>query len=89
MWHYPMAQSWRCSNNRRLITKQTELLDLIWEQTGIYHEPLKPKDFRANLQSLEKILVKITACRHTNRRQIKRRVINIMLMVHVQKKNTD
>jgi hypothetical protein len=48
------------ASNRRLITKQTELLDLIWEQTGIYHEPLKPKDFRAKLTEFRKNSTKIT-----------------------------
>ena len=48
------------ANHRRLITKQTELLDLIWEQTGIYHEPLKPKDFRAKLTELRKGSTKIS-----------------------------
>ena len=47
------------ANHRRLITKQTELLDLIWEQTGIYHEPLKPKDFRAKLTEIRKNSTKI------------------------------
>ncbi len=48
------------ATNRRFITKQTELLDLIWEQTGIYHEPLKPKDFRAKLTELRKGSTKIS-----------------------------
>ena len=48
------------ATHRRFITKQTELLDLIWEQTGIYHEPLKPKDFRAKLTELRKSSTKIT-----------------------------
>ena len=35
--------------NTKLMTTQKELLNLIWEQTGIYFEPLKPKDYRAKL----------------------------------------
>ena len=42
------------------MTQQKDLLDLIWEQTGIYHEPLKPKDFRATLTLLRKNCQKIT-----------------------------
>ncbi len=34
--------------------------NLIWEQTGIYHEPLKPKDFRAKLTELRKGSTKIS-----------------------------
>ena len=42
------------ATNRKMMTQQKDLLDLIWEQTGIYHEPLKPKDFRAMLTLLMK-----------------------------------
>tara|TARA_R100001129_G_scaffold15803_2_gene10365 strand:- start:1571 stop:3139 length:1569 start_codon:yes stop_codon:yes gene_type:complete len=46
--------------NRKMMTQQKDLLDLIWEQTGIYHEPLKPKDFRATLTLLRKNCQTIT-----------------------------
>ena len=48
------------ATNRKMMTQQKDLLDLIWEQTGIYHEPLKPKDFRATLTLLRKNCQKIT-----------------------------
>ena len=35
--------------NTKLMTTQKEVLNLIWEQTGVYFEPLKPKDYRAKL----------------------------------------
>ena len=46
--------------NRKMMTHQKDLLDLIWEQTGVYHEPLKPKDFRATLTLFGKNCQKIT-----------------------------
>ena len=36
-------------SNTKLMTTQKEVLNLIWQQTGVYFEPLKPKDFRAKL----------------------------------------
>ena len=42
------------------MTNQKDLLELIWEQTGIYHEPLKPKDFRAKLTELRRNCQTIT-----------------------------
>ena len=35
--------------NTKLMTTQKEVLNLIWEQTGVYFEPLKPKDYRSKL----------------------------------------
>tara|TARA_R110000824_G_scaffold55671_2_gene153229 strand:+ start:1613 stop:3181 length:1569 start_codon:yes stop_codon:yes gene_type:complete len=36
------------------MTNQKKVLDLIWEQTGIYFEPLKPKDYRVKLTEWRK-----------------------------------
>ena len=36
--------------NLKLMTTQKEVLNLIWEQTGIYFEPIKQKDWRAKLK---------------------------------------
>ena len=41
-------------SNTKLMTKQTDVLNLIWEQSGIYYEPLKLKDWRAKLTQLRK-----------------------------------
>ena len=40
--------------NLKLMTTQKEVLNLIWEQTGIYFEPIKPKDWRAKLNDWRK-----------------------------------
>ena len=40
--------------NLKLMTTQKEVLNLIWDQTGIYFEPLKNKDWRAKLNELRK-----------------------------------
>jgi len=37
-----------------IMTNQKKVLDLIWEQTGIYFEPLKPKDYRVKLTDWRK-----------------------------------
>jgi len=36
-------------SNTKLMTTQKEVLNLIWEQTGIMFEPVKPKEYRAKL----------------------------------------
>tara|TARA_R100001086_G_scaffold233814_1_gene155667 strand:- start:99 stop:1667 length:1569 start_codon:yes stop_codon:yes gene_type:complete len=48
------------ASNTKTMTEQKDLLRLIWEQTGIYHEPLKPKDFRAKLTELRQNCQTIT-----------------------------
>jgi hypothetical protein len=40
--------------NLKLMTTQKEILNLIWDQTGIYFEPIKPKEFRAKLNEWKK-----------------------------------
>ena len=40
--------------NTKLMTRQKEVLDLVWQQTGVYFEPLKPKEFRAKLNEWRK-----------------------------------
>ena len=40
--------------NLKLMTNEKEFLSLIWDQTGTYFEPLKPKDFRAKLNEWRK-----------------------------------
>ena len=42
------------------MTRQKEVLDLVWQQTGVYFEPLKPKEFRAKLNEWRKNGQKIT-----------------------------
>ena len=37
-----------------MTTRQKEVLDLVWQQTGVYFEPLKPKEFRAKLNEWRK-----------------------------------
>jgi len=46
--------------NTKLMTRQKEVLDLVWQQTGVYFEPLKPKEFRAKLNEWRKNGQKIT-----------------------------
>ena len=46
--------------NTKLMTTQKEVLNLIWEQTGIYFEPLKPKDWRSKLTLLRNNCQEIT-----------------------------
>ena len=40
--------------NLKLMTNEKEFLSLVWDQTGTYFEPLKPKDFRAKLNEWRK-----------------------------------
>ena len=40
--------------NLKLMTTQKEVLNLIWDQTGVYFEPIKPKEFRAKLNEWKK-----------------------------------
>ena len=47
-------------SNTKLMTTQKEVLNLIWQQTGVYFEPLKPKDFRAKLNEWRRGGQKIT-----------------------------
>ena len=46
--------------NTKLMTTQKEVLNLVWQQTGVYFEPLKPKDFRAKLNEWRRNGQKIT-----------------------------
>jgi len=46
--------------NVDIMTNQKKVLDLIWEQTGIYFDPLKPKDYRIKLTEWRKNCEKIT-----------------------------
>ena len=46
--------------NLKLMTTQKEVLNLIWEQTGIYFEPIKQKDWRAKLNEWRKNCQNIT-----------------------------
>ena len=40
--------------NTKLMTRQKEVLDLVWQQTGTYFEPLKLPQFRAKLNEWRK-----------------------------------
>jgi len=46
--------------NTKLMTRQKDVLDLVWQQTGIYFEPLKLPQFRAKLNEWRKNGQKIT-----------------------------
>ena len=46
--------------NTKLMTNQKDVLNFVWEQTGIYFEPLKPKDWRSKLTLLRKNCQEIT-----------------------------
>ena len=41
-------------HNTKLMTRQKDVLDLVWQQTGVYFEPIKPKEFRAKLNEWRK-----------------------------------
>ena len=42
------------------MTNQKDVLNFVWEQTGIYFEPLKPKDWRSKLTLLRNNCQEIT-----------------------------
>jgi len=46
--------------NTKLMTRQKDVLDLVWQQTGTYFEPLKLPQFRAKLNEWRKNGQKIT-----------------------------
>ena len=46
--------------NTKLMTNQKDVLNFVWEQTGIYFEPLKPKDWRSKLTLLRNNCQEIT-----------------------------
>ncbi len=52
--------------NSKSMVRQTEVLMYVFEQTGVYFEPLKPKDFRAKINEWRKNGQKITPPKGTS-----------------------
>jgi hypothetical protein len=52
--------------NSKAMVRQTEVLMYVFEQTGVYFEPLKPKDFRAKINEWRKNGQKITPPKGTS-----------------------